>query len=1360
MPSPAQIKQSTGSAFQCSRAWRAGTRWSLTIPGVQDAVGWFALMEDGELDSVWGFGDYSLSADGESLTLEIDALNGDVKLQLDASGTGFNISESGILRYGLDVKDNKVVPTNWQPVASATGVAIVQGPSGEQDALLFSGKGQLYMSSAATLPADWTLDCSFKTPVPATGTWHTLLRGTDHHVLIEPTGTYMGYFDNIKGTRFTSAFDITTLTPGWHRLTVVASAKDGTEYWIDGVRTGTHAATTSDSIRYIGSLQAQQPWGYLHRLRIYDGAIAPFLVRGGSGRRLNGPSDMPAHARLGPITRWSWEPSGGRRSEVTLLQDGVLSVGESGRGTWALQADGTYLFDVGVDIFRVVQLDAGSFVAASASADSNGRGEVRGHLLARYYEDIGTHNLHLDETAPATAEEVLFKLWGAGGGGPYGAAGGFTAGIVGLGIAQAEALHVENGGPNAFVGSDGAYSPRAFCQGGGRAAIVYPQGGILTALLVAGGGGGGSALGLQAGAGGGLTGGDATSGCAGRLNLCSEGATGGSQSAGGQGGVALTAYGGHLTTGTDGSRDRGGSGVALNLHQGCPGGNGYYGGGQGGATSYHGAPGAGGSGFTDAKLVDAGLTLRGEGSTPPAANDPDRTSNGYDALAGVPGRLRGKIAVIYDAAEITRHRHVTATVQALRPGSAWTWTSAGEVGSLVLVSDSECSLFHRSDRQRGNFSVDYDGTVHIAFSRSAYELTMSDDFRMLTGATADGIVANATLYVSPSGASGDGALFDSPGTFTYTVPPGVTTVRALLWGAGGGGGNAGAGGLAYGELAVFGGERFTVEVGGAVGQTADGVLPGGGRSAIYALGTSSKSELLVAGGGGGGSPTAALLGGAGGGQSGQPALAGCASQDPASCVSVSAGGGSAAAGGVAGQVSGNGQAGTAGGRNQAGVGLAGDADAVRQGAAGGGGYYGGGSGGANAMLLAPGGGGSGYVDSNKVRNAVLRGGNYTQPAAAPAGFTLLGRSARPGQPGMVYVQAMCPAGFSDVHPEDPAPCLACPAGTYTPAGSVGECAAHACAAGTVDDDADSSTECVSCNATSYQDRRGALRCLPQPICPEGQGVVNTPSTTVRAMCSPCVAGVTFSELGDDVGDNRVCVSVTPCAPGTTETAAATVSSDRQCDACTGGLFLDNGRCRQPTTCVEGQAESVPPSATADRQCKACEEGTFSNAPNATKCTPFTNCTVNFTYQAVTPSRFTDRVCLPVTPCADNTYLVTPATLTSNNVCTKCTVCPEATTTPCSDNADAVCDKCDACTAGNYTQTPCEKGKQAVCAPCNTCADDEYMTQPCTISGPAKCAKLRTCSDDEFEVSMSTRCVCGYLFGACGRPLLFVELSPS
>jgi hypothetical protein len=182
--------------------------------------------------------------------------------------------------------------------------------------------------------------------------------------------------------------------------------------------------------------------------------------------------------------------------------------------------------------------------------------------------------------------------------------------------------------------------------------------------------------------------------------------------------------------------------------------------------------------------------------------------------------------------------------------------------------------------------------------------------------------------------------FITPGTTTWTAPPGVTSVNYLVVAGGGGGGQSiggggGAGGLLQGRLDVTPGTSYTVTVGsgGAGGSTAGAAGANGGNSVF-------SSITAIGGGGGGGNTNNQTSGGSGGGSGELAAVAsGTAGQGYAGGAAYDAGsyygsGGGGGAGGV-------GANGTSAGGGAGGAGLLSYITGASQyyAGGGGGGYY-------------------------------------------------------------------------------------------------------------------------------------------------------------------------------------------------------------------------------------------------------------------------------------------------------------------------------------------------------------------------------------------------------------------------------------
>ena len=219
------------------------------------------------------------------------------------------------------------------------------------------------------------------------------------------------------------------------------------------------------------------------------------------------------------------------------------------------------------------------------------------------------------------------------------------------------------------------------------------------------------------------------------------------------------------------------------------------------------------------------------------------------------------------------------------------------------------------------------------------------------------------------------SAYTTAGTYTFTVPAGVTSISAVVIGGGGGGGGAddaqirnetnnggGGGGLAYGTIAVTPGETLNITVGtGGAGGVADAIAGGaGGTSTIVR----SATTLLSGGGGAGGRYRSQGLTDDGGASGGTARIGGGSGGNSG----TGSGNSGATGGGGAGGYSGNGGAGGAfnasgsastGAGGGGGGGYSGTSNSFRAGGGGGTGILGSGSNGTGGTSLIGGAGGGG-----------------------------------------------------------------------------------------------------------------------------------------------------------------------------------------------------------------------------------------------------------------------------------------------------------------------------------------------------------------------------------------------------------------
>jgi hypothetical protein len=220
--------------------------------------------------------------------------------------------------------------------------------------------------------------------------------------------------------------------------------------------------------------------------------------------------------------------------------------------------------------------------------------------------------------------------------------------------------------------------------------------------------------------------------------------------------------------------------------------------------------------------------------------------------------------------------------------------------------------------------------VNASSANSAFTGTAGSSYTLQwTITTACGVSQDQVSISFASGYLPGSQNFATPGSSTFTVPAGVTSVQIECWGAKGQNANGGNGGYAKGTLSTTPGTLLYVNVGGRNGTNGGGTGAtgnnGGGASDVRLGGTSLNDRIIVAGGGGGGYGGNYGTGGAGGGGT--------------ACTDGAGGGGGVDCGGPCAPYTGPGTAGTCTSGGTAGYSYGGFT-----GGAGGGGLTGGGAG--------------------------------------------------------------------------------------------------------------------------------------------------------------------------------------------------------------------------------------------------------------------------------------------------------------------------------------------------------------------------------------------------------------------------------
>lgn len=583
--------------------------------------------------------------------------------------------------------------------------------------------------------------------------------------------------------------------------------------------------------------------------------------------------------------------------------------------------------------------------------------------------------------APVSGSVTIQVIGGGGGGG--GASWASDPGIGGAGgSGAASSIAGSFGAITAAGGAGGAGASGAGVSGGGGSlyseVVTLAQGESLT-VMIGGGGGGGGGGGI---AGNGPAGGSGSSGAAsggaggiGRAECAWAGA--------GHSGPAGSGGGGGVSSGGGG----GGGAAADNGNYGCA--AGYSGG--------TGAPEGGGQGG-----ITGGYAAWGRppalGGIAPGGGGGGGAYGGGGGGGGAPGSVTISWSVPPPACSVTFDENPLAG-----ESTTMRWSST----NATLLYISGVGYVSASGSAQVYASGDYSGYASGAGgSAPCSGGVLSGEEDQCAEPDADGNYSSqesstpTTVSGSSGGSSGpQTSTFSAPGTYTFTVPAGATSMTAYLWGAAGGAGvpsysgKGGAGGYSEGTIHVTSGDQLTITVGqggnnwfsgnefatgptiiGGGGRAATNGGAGGGMSSIF----SGSSPLLIAGGGGGGVGGgygvgfAQYQGGAGGGFNGNDG-----SVLTGSGAGPMGGGGSQTAGGVhGGPYNGNNGSYLRGGDQ----GLT----ACYAGGGGGGGYYGGGSGsssdsGCYAGYQNSGGGGSGYVASSVVNGQTIAGSNTTPP---------------------------------------------------------------------------------------------------------------------------------------------------------------------------------------------------------------------------------------------------------------------------------------------------------------------------------------------------------------------------------------------
>jgi hypothetical protein len=154
---------------------------------------------------------------------------------------------------------------------------------------LADADAKILVAPVVALSSDWTLCGWFKTPLPNTGTWHTMFRAqSGDHQIIADGSLKLGMYDNATGDGFRwCGFNLVTLSNGWHHVAAVGSGST-TAFYVDGAFVGTSDRKSSSDVYAVGNYQSggQRFADRIDDVRVYNlalgaGEIAELAVRNG-----------------------------------------------------------------------------------------------------------------------------------------------------------------------------------------------------------------------------------------------------------------------------------------------------------------------------------------------------------------------------------------------------------------------------------------------------------------------------------------------------------------------------------------------------------------------------------------------------------------------------------------------------------------------------------------------------------------------------------------------------------------------------------------------------------------------------------------------------------------------------------------------------------------------------------------------------------------------------------------------------------------------------------------------------------------------------------------------------------------------
>ena len=233
---------------------------------------------------------------------------------------------------------------------------------------------------------------------------------------------------------------------------------------------------------------------------------------------------------------------------------------------------------------------------------------------------------------------------------------------------------------------------------------------------------------------------------------------------------------------------------------------------------------------------------------------------------------------------------------------------------------------------------------------------------------------------------------------------------------------------------------------------------------------------------------------------------------------------------------------------------------------------------------------------------------------------------------------------------------------------------------------------------------------------------------------------------DEDAGNRVCATCAPaCEEGTFEAASCTPLSDRICTPCSpfcGEEFWESKGCDpfQPAVAdISGDRICNPLTVCADDEFEA-------SAPERSTdrvCTPHSQACGPAEFAAGAGGEFADTVCAA---CQAECELVTQyesaaCAFEHDRTCVDCSSCDagQFVSSHCSSNTDTVCSQCTTadCPAGSYGALACSPNADRRCEACDECGTNEYQVLGCSADQNRLCAATTECTAVEVETAAPT-----------------------